>query len=55
VGSGSVITKDVEADALAFTRTPQVQKAGWAARRRGERGKGGAATPSSNKPMPAKG
>jgi bifunctional UDP-N-acetylglucosamine pyrophosphorylase/glucosamine-1-phosphate N-acetyltransferase len=55
VGSGSVITEDVEADALAFTRTPQVQKEGWAARRRGEGRKGGAATSSSNKSMPAKG
>ncbi|WP_397415440.1 bifunctional UDP-N-acetylglucosamine diphosphorylase/glucosamine-1-phosphate N-acetyltransferase GlmU [Phenylobacterium sp.] len=31
-GSGSVITKDVADDALALTRPPQVEKAGWAAR-----------------------
>jgi bifunctional UDP-N-acetylglucosamine pyrophosphorylase/glucosamine-1-phosphate N-acetyltransferase len=31
VGSGSVITKDVTADALALERGQQVQKAGWAA------------------------
>ena len=30
-GSGSVITKDVAADALAFERSPQVEKPGWAA------------------------
>ena len=29
-GAGSVITKDVEADALAITRGPQEQRAGWA-------------------------
>jgi bifunctional UDP-N-acetylglucosamine pyrophosphorylase/glucosamine-1-phosphate N-acetyltransferase len=31
-GSGSVITEDVEADALALERSEQVQKKGWAAR-----------------------
>jgi bifunctional UDP-N-acetylglucosamine pyrophosphorylase/glucosamine-1-phosphate N-acetyltransferase len=31
-GSGSVITEDVEADALALERSDQVQKKGWAAR-----------------------
>jgi len=31
IGSGSVITDDVEADALALGRGRQVQKAGWAA------------------------
>ena len=31
-GSGSVITEDVEADALALERSQQVQKKGWAAR-----------------------
>ena len=29
-GAGSVITKDVAANALAVTRSPQVEKAGWA-------------------------
>lgn len=32
VGAGSVITSDVAGDALALTRAPQEQKAGWAAR-----------------------
>jgi bifunctional UDP-N-acetylglucosamine pyrophosphorylase/glucosamine-1-phosphate N-acetyltransferase len=32
VGAGSVITTDVETDALALTRATQEQKAGWAAR-----------------------
>lgn len=31
-GSGSVITRDVTADALAFERNAQVEKEGWAAR-----------------------
>jgi bifunctional UDP-N-acetylglucosamine pyrophosphorylase/glucosamine-1-phosphate N-acetyltransferase len=31
-GSGSVITQDVNADALALGRAPQVEKPGWAAR-----------------------
>jgi bifunctional UDP-N-acetylglucosamine pyrophosphorylase / glucosamine-1-phosphate N-acetyltransferase len=31
-GSGSVITRDVNADALALGRAPQVEKPGWAAR-----------------------
>jgi bifunctional UDP-N-acetylglucosamine pyrophosphorylase/glucosamine-1-phosphate N-acetyltransferase len=34
VGAGSVITKNVEPDALAFTRAPFVQKPGWAARKK---------------------
>jgi bifunctional UDP-N-acetylglucosamine pyrophosphorylase/glucosamine-1-phosphate N-acetyltransferase len=34
VASGSVITKDVEPDALAVARGRQVVKPGWAARRR---------------------
>jgi bifunctional UDP-N-acetylglucosamine pyrophosphorylase/glucosamine-1-phosphate N-acetyltransferase len=31
-GSGSVITKDVPADALALERSAQTVKPGWAAR-----------------------
>ena len=31
-GSGSVITRDVPADALALERSPQTEKPGWAAR-----------------------
>ncbi len=38
VGAGSVITKDVPPDALAFERNEQTQKEGWAARFR-SRGK----------------
>lgn len=34
VGSGSTITEDVPADALALTRSPQVTKEEWAVRRR---------------------
>jgi len=30
VGSGSVVTKDVGADALALARGKQVEKSGWA-------------------------
>jgi bifunctional UDP-N-acetylglucosamine pyrophosphorylase / glucosamine-1-phosphate N-acetyltransferase len=37
IGSGSVISKDVEADALALTRAPQEQRKGWAARVREQR------------------
>jgi bifunctional UDP-N-acetylglucosamine pyrophosphorylase / glucosamine-1-phosphate N-acetyltransferase len=37
VAAGSVITKDVPADALAVERAPQVIKEGWAARRRAVR------------------
>ncbi len=32
IGSGSVITKDVEQDALAFERNQQAKREGWAAR-----------------------
>ncbi|MGZ5917888.1 MAG: bifunctional UDP-N-acetylglucosamine diphosphorylase/glucosamine-1-phosphate N-acetyltransferase GlmU [Methyloceanibacter sp.] len=34
IGSGSVISKDVAPDALALTRSPQEERAGWAARMR---------------------
>ena len=36
VGAGSTITKDVPADALALSRTPQRNIEGWAARKREE-------------------
>ena len=39
VGAGSTITKDVPADALALSRTPQRIVEGWAERKRKERGK----------------
>jgi bifunctional UDP-N-acetylglucosamine pyrophosphorylase/glucosamine-1-phosphate N-acetyltransferase len=38
IGSGSVISKDVAADALALTRAPQEERPGWAARFRLRRG-----------------
>jgi bifunctional UDP-N-acetylglucosamine pyrophosphorylase/glucosamine-1-phosphate N-acetyltransferase len=41
IGSGSVISKDVPADALALTRVPQEEHLGWAARLRERRGRGG--------------
>jgi bifunctional UDP-N-acetylglucosamine pyrophosphorylase/glucosamine-1-phosphate N-acetyltransferase len=34
IGAGSAISKDIEADALAFSRPPLVKKAGWAKQRR---------------------
>jgi bifunctional UDP-N-acetylglucosamine pyrophosphorylase/glucosamine-1-phosphate N-acetyltransferase len=37
VAAGSTITKDVSADALAVARKRQVERAGWAARRRAKR------------------
>jgi bifunctional UDP-N-acetylglucosamine pyrophosphorylase / glucosamine-1-phosphate N-acetyltransferase len=37
IGSGSVISKDVPADALALTRAPQEVRVGWAARFRQRR------------------
>ena len=40
VGAGSTITKDVPADALAVSRTPQANRPGWAAARRAKRVKG---------------
>jgi bifunctional UDP-N-acetylglucosamine pyrophosphorylase/glucosamine-1-phosphate N-acetyltransferase len=39
VGAGSTITKDVPADALSLSRTPQRIIEGWAARKRAERTK----------------
>jgi bifunctional UDP-N-acetylglucosamine pyrophosphorylase / glucosamine-1-phosphate N-acetyltransferase len=36
VGAGSTVTKDVPADALALSRTPQKTIAGWATKRREE-------------------
>jgi bifunctional UDP-N-acetylglucosamine pyrophosphorylase/glucosamine-1-phosphate N-acetyltransferase len=39
IGSGSVISKDVPADALALSRAPQEERPGWAARLRKQRGR----------------
>lgn len=44
-GSGSVVTEDVAADALAIVRPPQVEKEGWAARFRDKK--------LANKPKPS--
>jgi bifunctional UDP-N-acetylglucosamine pyrophosphorylase/glucosamine-1-phosphate N-acetyltransferase len=40
VGAGSTITKDVPADALAVSRTPQQNRLEWASARRARRAKG---------------
>jgi len=37
VGAGSVIARDVEADALAINRAPQKDSPGWAAKFRARR------------------
>jgi bifunctional UDP-N-acetylglucosamine pyrophosphorylase/glucosamine-1-phosphate N-acetyltransferase len=37
IGAGSVITEDVEADALAITRSPQTQKLQWAKKFRSQK------------------
>jgi bifunctional UDP-N-acetylglucosamine pyrophosphorylase/glucosamine-1-phosphate N-acetyltransferase len=34
IAAGTTVTEDVPADALAIARVPQVNRAGWAARRR---------------------
>jgi len=47
VGSGSVITHDVPAQALALARGRQTNKEGWAARLRQRK-------PAKNKKAPAK-
>jgi bifunctional UDP-N-acetylglucosamine pyrophosphorylase/glucosamine-1-phosphate N-acetyltransferase len=39
IGAGSCITREVPADALAVGRSRQVTKEGWAAARRGQRGR----------------
>ena len=39
VGTGSVVTEDVPADALAIARGRQAVKEGWAAEARKRRGK----------------
>jgi bifunctional UDP-N-acetylglucosamine pyrophosphorylase/glucosamine-1-phosphate N-acetyltransferase len=40
IGSGSVISKDVAPDALALSRSPQEERAGWAGRVRNRRSRG---------------
>jgi bifunctional UDP-N-acetylglucosamine pyrophosphorylase/glucosamine-1-phosphate N-acetyltransferase len=34
IAAGTTVTEDVPADALVIARVPQVNRAGWAARRR---------------------
>mgnify|MGYP001793580685 CR=1 FL=1 len=34
IAAGTTVTQDVPADALVIARVPQVNRAGWAARRR---------------------
>ncbi len=47
VGSGSTITEDVPADALALSRSPQVTKEEWAAKRRAYNSEKPSSTPKS--------
>ena len=35
VGAGTTVTQDVPDGALALSRSPQINKPGWAARRKG--------------------
>ena len=50
VGSGSTITQDVPADALALSRSPQVTQEEWAARRRANNSEQSSPAP---KPIPS--
>ena len=47
IAAGTTVTEDVPADALAIGRVPQVNRAGWAARRRALLADGGALPPGS--------
>ena len=49
VGSGSTITEDVPADALALTRSPQVTREEWAAKRRAYNAKKPSPAPKSTR------
>jgi bifunctional UDP-N-acetylglucosamine pyrophosphorylase/glucosamine-1-phosphate N-acetyltransferase len=48
IAAGTTVTEDVPADALAIGRVPQVNRAGWAARRRALLADGGS-LPSGSK------
>jgi bifunctional UDP-N-acetylglucosamine pyrophosphorylase/glucosamine-1-phosphate N-acetyltransferase len=50
VAAGSTITEDVPADALALSRAPQLNKEGWAEKRRKVLGAVKAASPETKKP-----
>jgi bifunctional UDP-N-acetylglucosamine pyrophosphorylase/glucosamine-1-phosphate N-acetyltransferase len=54
VGSGSVVTKDVEADALAVARGRQVVKPGWAKAFREKMKKGVGLAGDGRRPRPRK-
>jgi bifunctional UDP-N-acetylglucosamine pyrophosphorylase/glucosamine-1-phosphate N-acetyltransferase len=47
VAAGTTVTEDVPADALVIGRVPQVNRAGWAARRRALLAEGGSLPPGS--------
>ena len=47
IAAGTTVTEDVPADALVIGRVPQVNRAGWAARRRALLADGGALLPGS--------
>lgn len=49
VGAGSTITQDVPADALALSRSPEVTKEEWAARRRVDHSKKSSSTQKSSR------
>ncbi len=64
IAAGTTVTEDVPTDALAIARVPQVNRAGWAAKRRaladagsagvrqGAKGKGPGASPRASHPVP---
>jgi bifunctional UDP-N-acetylglucosamine pyrophosphorylase / glucosamine-1-phosphate N-acetyltransferase len=47
IAAGTTVTADVPADALVIGRVPQLNRAGWAARRRALLADGGALPPGS--------
>jgi bifunctional UDP-N-acetylglucosamine pyrophosphorylase/glucosamine-1-phosphate N-acetyltransferase len=47
IAAGTTVTEDVPADALVIGRVPQVNRAGWAARRRALLAEGGSLPPGS--------
>ncbi|ALA59828.1 bifunctional UDP-N-acetylglucosamine diphosphorylase/glucosamine-1-phosphate N-acetyltransferase GlmU [Nitrospira moscoviensis] len=53
IAAGTTVTQDVPADALAIARAPQVNRAGWAAKRRALLA-GGESLPAANKPASSK-
>lgn len=49
IAAGTTVTQDVPEDALAISRVPQVNRAGWAARRRAQSKQAPAASKTSSK------